>query len=288
MVCGSRFLTDDSGYPAPISRRTGHPHLRLPAVAHRRPARERPDLGLPALQPPRDRAVRARLPARLPRGRGGADAALPPAADARGAGARCIQRGGGVSSITLRASRPTTWSRCCSRSSSASPARRPVPEPGDAGAGRGGARDLMETRIQIVAIIGSAAAAPDRARAGAPAPAARALRAAVAVQRARAARAGDLARPARGDRHARSASPTRRTRCSSSPSASSSCCCCTSRSRSRAWPTRPRCSPSGWRCSRSGAREPAQGAERVADDTERAQTESAPTESAAREPSPRG
>ena len=36
------------------------------------------------------------------------------------------------------------------------------------------------------------------------------------------------------------------------------------------------------------ARPPAQGAERVADDAEHAQTESARTESAAREPSPRG
>ena len=36
------------------------------------------------------------------------------------------------------------------------------------------------------------------------------------------------------------------------------------------------------------ARQPAQRAERVADDAERAQTESARTESAAREPSPRG
>ena len=42
----------------------------------------------------------------------------------------------------------------------------------------------------------------------------------------------------------RSASSTRRRRCSSSRSGSSSCCCCTSRSSSRAWPTRTRCSRS--------------------------------------------
>ena len=106
------------------------PHLRVPAVAHRRPARERPDLGLPALQPPRDRAVRARLPARLPGGRGGADAALPPAADARGAGAD-VRSAAAASRRSPRASPSTTWSRCCSRSSSAWRAARPVVEPGD-------------------------------------------------------------------------------------------------------------------------------------------------------------
>ena len=68
--------------PGPDQPPHRHPHLRLPAVADRRPARERPHLGVPALQPPRHRAVRARLPARLPRGRGGADGAPPPAAHA--------------------------------------------------------------------------------------------------------------------------------------------------------------------------------------------------------------
>ena len=46
-----------------------------------------PTSGLPDDEPPRDRAVRARLPARLPRGRGDPDAARPPPAHPRGAGA---------------------------------------------------------------------------------------------------------------------------------------------------------------------------------------------------------
>ena len=76
-------------YLAPISRRTRHPRLRVPALADRRPAGDRSDVGLPALQPPRDRAVRGRLPARLPRGRGGADAPPPPPADGGGAACAC-------------------------------------------------------------------------------------------------------------------------------------------------------------------------------------------------------
>ena len=76
-------------------------------------------------------AVRARLPARLPRGRGGADAPLPPPADARGAGADVPARRRRAPR-SARASRSTTWSRCCWRSSSGSSRRRPVVEPGDA------------------------------------------------------------------------------------------------------------------------------------------------------------
>ena len=59
----------------------GRPDRDLP------PADQRPDLRLPDDEPARDRAVRARLPARLPRGRGDPDAARAPAADPRGAGA---------------------------------------------------------------------------------------------------------------------------------------------------------------------------------------------------------
>ena len=51
----------------------------------------------------------------------------------------------------------------------------------------------------------------------------------------------------------RSASSTRRPRCSRSRSASSSCCCCTSRSSSRGSPTRTRCSPSGSACCSSAS-----------------------------------
>ena len=44
---------------------------------------------------------------------------------------RMFQRGGGVSSIAARASPPTTWSRCCSRCSSASAGAAPCREPGE-------------------------------------------------------------------------------------------------------------------------------------------------------------
>ena len=67
-------------------------------LVRRRPARHRPDLGLPHDRPPRDRAVRPRLPARLSRGRGGAAAAPPPARE-RGAPGRHARAHGGVSSI---------------------------------------------------------------------------------------------------------------------------------------------------------------------------------------------
>ena len=65
-----------------------------------RPARHRPDVGLPALQPPRDRAVRARLPARLPRGRGDPDDARPPPARCARCRCRCTRASDGRSSIT--------------------------------------------------------------------------------------------------------------------------------------------------------------------------------------------
>ena len=129
MICGSRFKT-----PTATRRRSA----AAPASTSSRsccrasaPADHRPDLGLPALQPPGDRGVRARLPARLPGGRGGADAAPPS---------------------------PARWTRCpcgCTRAAAACPRsasgksayymikvllalfvglgrRRAVPEPGEA------------------------------------------------------------------------------------------------------------------------------------------------------------
>ena len=59
-----------------------HPHLLRDPVDDRRPARHRSDVGPADDRPPRHRAVRPRLPARLPRGRGGAAHAPPPAARA--------------------------------------------------------------------------------------------------------------------------------------------------------------------------------------------------------------
>src|SRR3954464_11470586 len=91
MVCGSRFR-EEGQYAAPISRRAADPpphrlpHLRLPRLPHRRAAGDRPHRGVPPLQPARHRPVRARLPARLPRGRGRPDGPLPPSEDAGNCG----------------------------------------------------------------------------------------------------------------------------------------------------------------------------------------------------------
>src|SRR5262249_51206035 len=54
-------------------------------VEDRASSRHRHDFRLPGAQPGGDRAVRARLPARLSRGRGDGDGVPPPAADGRGA-----------------------------------------------------------------------------------------------------------------------------------------------------------------------------------------------------------
>ena len=92
MVCGSRFLTEDYRYPAPISRRTG---IHIFAFSVSRIVGQRvsdPTSGFRLYNRRGDRAVRPRLPARLPRGRGGPDAPPPPPADARGAGAHVHAR----------------------------------------------------------------------------------------------------------------------------------------------------------------------------------------------------
>ena len=72
IVVGSRFAGERS-YRAPIFRRIGHRALRADRLAHRAPASHRHDLRLPRHEPARDRALRGRLPARLPRGRGDRD-----------------------------------------------------------------------------------------------------------------------------------------------------------------------------------------------------------------------
>ena len=86
MVCGSRFR-GDPGYKVPIGRRVGNLIFSVVLTAIMPPADHRPDLRLPDDQPSRDRAVRPRLPARLPRGRGDPDAPRAPPAPPRGA--RC-------------------------------------------------------------------------------------------------------------------------------------------------------------------------------------------------------
>ena len=72
MICGSRFAHRRPATSAPISRRTGIHLFAFLLSRLAAPAGDRSDVRLPALQPPCDHAVRARLPARLPRGRGGA------------------------------------------------------------------------------------------------------------------------------------------------------------------------------------------------------------------------
>ena len=81
MVTGSRFLSaSGDGFQSSAARRAGIRIFSTVVSAHHRPARDRPDVGLSHDQPARHRAVRARLPARLPRGRGDPADARPPVA----------------------------------------------------------------------------------------------------------------------------------------------------------------------------------------------------------------
>ena len=75
LVWGSRFL-EDAGYRVPRLRRAGRVIFARIVSLHHPQGDHRPDLGLPHRQPPRDRAVRSRLPPRLPRGRGDPDGSL--------------------------------------------------------------------------------------------------------------------------------------------------------------------------------------------------------------------
>ena len=86
MVYGSRFR-GDPGYKVPFGRRVGNLIFSVVLTRDHPPEDHRPDLGLSDDQPPRDRALRPRLSARLSRGRGAADAARPPPAHPRGPGA---------------------------------------------------------------------------------------------------------------------------------------------------------------------------------------------------------
>ena len=187
MVCGSRFLTKDHKYPAPISRRTG---IHLFAFLLSRFVGQRvsdPTSGFRLYNRRGDLGVRARLPARLSRGRGGADGALAPAPDVRGARADAhaqrrrvvdqrlrqvgLLHGQGAAGDLRRA-----WRAGDTPSSPATrrPSRRPTGSDGHA------APDRRHHRRRR--------AAGRAARAGAPAAAARALRAALALQRGRPAR----------------------------------------------------------------------------------------------------
>ena len=100
----------DPGYKVPLGRRLGNLIFSVVLTHAHPPADHRPDLRLPDDQPARDRALRPRLPARLPRGRGAADAARQPPAHPRGSRADERARLRRRARSTTRAA-PTTWSR---------------------------------------------------------------------------------------------------------------------------------------------------------------------------------
>ena len=93
MVSGSRFLAaDGEGYRSSVCRRARDPCLRPRAVADRRSRGHRSDVGLPHDRPPRHRAVRPRLPARLSRGRGGPACCTPTGSRRARSPCRCARR----------------------------------------------------------------------------------------------------------------------------------------------------------------------------------------------------
>ena len=250
MVCGSRFLSSDLRYPAPISRRTGihlFAFLLSRLVGEPSATRRRASASTTA----GDRPVRPRLPARLPRGRGGADAAPPPPADARGAGADVPARGRRV--LDELGQVGVLHDQGAAGPLHRPGRRRPVLEAGGPRAGprsRGSDghadpdhRHRRRWRCCCSSCSSSCAAARLLER-----------YALLWLGAASFLLASRLWRDPLEPSPSCSASPTRRTRCSSSPSRSSSCCCCTSRSRSRGSPTSPRSSPSGSRSWRSACR----------------------------------
>ena len=229
-----------------------HPRLRVPALADRRPAGD-------ATRPPGfrlynrrgDRALRPRLPARLPRGGGRADAAPPPPA-MREVPVRCSSAAAACPR-SARASRPYYMIKVLLAifvGLAAAPARRRARRrrpPWPRRTGSDGAR------IQIVALLAAGLLLWSCSSSSAGAGCSSATRCVWLVAALVLLGARGLARAAQPSWPPRSASLPRRTPCSSSRSGSSCCCCCTSRSRSRGSPTSRRCSPSGWRCWRSAS-----------------------------------
>ena len=113
-----------------------------------------PTSGFQALNRRAHRAVRRRLPARLPRGRGDRDGDPAPRCGSCEVPVTMREREHGRSSITALA-RSTTWSRSCSRSSSGSSAARSYPlEDG-----------MTPLKVSIAGAIASLAAHPRRLRA---------------------------------------------------------------------------------------------------------------------------
>ena len=255
MVTGSRFLTARRRrLPlvglAPRSASASSP-ASCRCVTRRRVTD--PDLGLPHDRPPRHRAVRPRLPARLPRGRGGPAWCTPTGSTA--ARCRCSMRERTVGPLVDRldavgllhdqGAAGRASSGCCARGPTSTPATtRPSPRSTRSDGRRasrssrssstGGLfflvfelvrrRRLME-RYALLWLFATA------------------VLLGLAVWRG----------AARADLRRGRASPTRRRRCSRSRSGSCSCCCCTSRSSSRAWPTRTRCWPRSWACCSSAS-----------------------------------
>ena len=84
LAIGSRFLGERL-YRAPLARRLGIARLRSRRLGHLPRTGDGHDVRLPCGQSPRDRALRGRLSARLPRGRGGDHRAPGRTADHRGA-----------------------------------------------------------------------------------------------------------------------------------------------------------------------------------------------------------
>ncbi len=107
MVTGSRFL-GEPGYKVPLGRRAGNLIFAVVMSTITRRRDHRPHLRLSHDEPPRHRALRPRLPARLPRGRGDPDAPRAPPAPPRGARVDERARLRARARSTTRAA-PTTW-----------------------------------------------------------------------------------------------------------------------------------------------------------------------------------
>ena len=111
--CSPTRRTSSSGRASPAARRaTGRRATRRIGITILArtlsvivaPTRHRPDVGLPGAEPHGDRALRRRLPARLPRGRGGADGAQAPSCAWSRCRCRCASASAGRSSIGALAS----------------------------------------------------------------------------------------------------------------------------------------------------------------------------------------
>ena len=191
IVTGSRFPASDDGTARPSRRRIGITWFaRLVSLLARQRVTDTTS-GLPGAQPQGDRALRRRLPERLPRGGGdhaGAQAPAPPARGAR----EMREREHGSSSITLLRSLyyviKVTARALRRRWCGGTPCRRR------------GVATVTPVSISIAAAIASLLLHPRRPRADPGSAAEGALRAALARDRRRPARPVGLARRPQHDR----------------------------------------------------------------------------------------